>query len=122
MEQLQHFLSHQLGAHEISLCITIDSVTIPEIKKTCIDAGYTEINIPDITGTGKYMIEITPANIQQVYNLAAQYGSGQWNIGDTWVNPDYNNLSVIGIISKDYLVETEKTMSLLSHVGMTIQI
>lgn len=125
MEQIQKFISSQYaGNRDMSLCIAKDA-DHTEIEKIFTSSRYTiTSNTKDISESGKYVIVISPENIDNVYNLAAQYGSGQWSgLDNMWRTPDYGNLSVIGLITQNYLVELgDKGQSLLSHVGMTIQL
>jgi hypothetical protein len=125
MEQIQKFITSQYaGNRDMSLCI-IKDIDQKEAENVFTLSGYTLINnTKDIVETGKYVIIISPENIDNVYNLAAQYGSGQWSgLDDMWRTPNYDNLSVIGLITQNYLIElADKGQSLLSHVGMTIQL
>jgi hydrogenase maturation factor len=125
MEQIQKFIASQYaGNRDMSLCIVKDTDQ-KEAEHIFTLSGYTLINnTKDIVETGKYVIVISPENIDSVYNLAAQYGSGQWSgLDDRWRTPDYTKLSVVGIINSEYLaLLADKGQSLLSHVGMTIQL
>jgi hypothetical protein len=123
MDELEQFIKNQHGLQDMSLCIAIEQ-SVDSLVKLFEEGGFIATkDVSSISGSGNYVLPIDNTNVSEVYNLAAQYGSGQWGpIDGKWVDPKYDDLAVVGVIAKDFLEALEqKNIPLLSKVGMTIQ-
>ena len=124
MQELEKFFDTQHSLQEMSLYINVSQNT-ESIIGIMHDRGYKPVTTKEnVSGTGNQYIIISPDTIEWVYVLAAQYSSGAWvSLTNIPIIPDYNNLSIIGIIDKPYLEELQNQgRDLLSKVGMTIQL
>lgn len=125
MDEFQKFLGYQGGLLEPGLCIAVKT-NISDVLEECLQNGYTQIGDinREITGTGDQCVVLNSENVHDVYNVVAQYGSGQWGpLGDRWVNPQYEKLSLVVIVTKDVLESLgDMGRKILSKVGISIQI
>lgn len=124
MNELQKFLELQQGLREISLCI-VDNQSLADITLNLEQSGYVPVSdMQKIAPVGKQYIIINNQNIDDVYSLIAQYRSGAWvSLAEQPIIPDYEKLSVIAVIEKNYLETIENNgRDVLSKIGMTIQL
>jgi hypothetical protein len=130
-EEIQKFLVRTKGSREACLMIAENSEMVAELEKAAVDFGFKKSkNIREIfnairDGEKSYFI-LEDALGNNLYNILAQYPTGQVNSYDGQknlvANPDYQNGSILILITKKNLEKIEQSeKSLFKLAGLAWQ-
>jgi hypothetical protein len=128
-KEIQKFLQLATSAKEVSLMIAKNKEELEKLKQETSDFGFKKTqNIREIFNairSGEKTFFVLEDEIgNNIYNILAQYPTGQINAYDGQnnlvANPNYKTGAVLILITEENLSEIEKgEKSLLNLVGLT---
>ncbi|HMB66113.1 MAG TPA: hypothetical protein VKO42_04505 [Patescibacteria group bacterium] len=134
-DTLQQFLSYTSGQKEIPLVIAPDEQGQKNTEQELEKQGFEKTeDIADLLNKlqqkGSYYFSVSGEDdLKKIYDLVVQYPMNQIQMlvpGEhekRIIEPDYPNLSVVFLISKETLEKIQKQgFNLLAKVGITYQI
>jgi len=131
LEDIQKFLKITNGSAEACLMIARNSAELAMVEQEIVNFGFKKAQgvreiFNSIKNAGKTYFTLTDAIGNNIYNILAQYPTGQVTAYDGQknivANPDYQKGSLLILVSKENLEKIEQgEKSLLKLAGLTWQ-